>query len=242
MSHKLLGLFVFGVLLSGGFAAGGAAGEADDMVENPKFKFWAKFKPGAASTYTQTTKLHGPEKASVPGGIEKKTIAHRLLNVGKDKVVVLTTVVEEDFLSSVESAPTRITYPAKVKKANLQAFLQEWTAKEGKDETINVGGKDITCKVRAGSHKVEGGTVEAKLCFSDAVPGGIVSHTRITREGDTIVAETTTTLASFSETGTGKTGAGQTGAGQTGADKTGTDKKQTGVVLQGRACRGNRLR
>jgi hypothetical protein len=110
-------------------------------------------------------------------------------------------VVEEDFLSTVESAPTRITYPAKVKKANLRAFLQEWNAKEGKDETIKVGGKDITCKVRAGAHKVEGGSVEAKLCFSDAVPGGVVAHTRTTRDGDAVVAETTTTLKSFAEKG-----------------------------------------
>lgn len=200
MTQKLRGLFVLGVLVSGGFAAVHAADPADDLVDNPRYKFWANFKPGATSTYTQTTKFHGPEKASVPGGVEHKTITYRLLSVTKDKVVVLTTVVEEDFLSTVESAPTRITYPAKVKKANLQAFLQEWNAKEGKDETVKVGGKDIKCKVRAGSHKVEGATVEAKLCHSDAVPGGVVLHTRTTKDGDTAVAETTTALQSFAET------------------------------------------
>jgi hypothetical protein len=204
MTQKLWGLFALGVLLSGGFAAGRAADDGDEMVENPKFKLWASFKPGAHSTYTEATKYHGPEKASVPGGVERKTISYRLLSASKDKVVVLTTVVEEDFLSTVESAPTRITYPAKVKKANVQAFLQEWNAKEGKDETIKVGGKDITCKVRAGSQKVEGGMVEAKFCYSDAVPGGVVLHTRTTREGNAIVAETTTTLVSFAETGSDK--------------------------------------
>jgi hypothetical protein len=198
MTRNLLGLFVVGMLLSGEFTTGRAGG--DDMVDNPKFKFWSSFKPGASSTYTQATKFHGPEKATVPGGVERKTITYRLASVSKDKVVVVTTVVEEDFLSTVESAPTRITYPAKVKKANLQAFLQEWNAKEGKDESIKVGGKDISCKVRAGAHKVEGGTVEAKICFSDSVPGGVVSHTRTTRDGDAVVAETTTTLMSFAET------------------------------------------
>ena len=58
-------------------------------------------------------------------GVDSKTITYRLVNVNKDRVVVVTTVVEEDFLSTVESAPTRITFPAKVKKANLQAFMQE---------------------------------------------------------------------------------------------------------------------
>ena len=202
MTQQLRGLFVLVVLLTG-VAAGRAADKAD-LVDNPRFKFWANFKPGATSTYTQTTKFHGAEKASVPGGVEQKTITYRLLSVSKDKVVVLTTVVEEDFLSTVESAPTRITYPAKVKKENLQAILQEWNAKEGEDETIKVAGKEVKCKVRGGSSKVEGGTVEAKICYSDTVPGGIVLHTRTTRDGDTVVAETTTTLKSFAETGADK--------------------------------------
>ena len=201
MTKGLRGPIVLAMLLAAGVGASRAVEAADELVENPKYKLWAGFKPGATSTYAQTTKLHGAEKASVPGGVERKTITYRLLSVSEDKVVVLTTVVEEDFLSTVESAPTRITYPAKVKKASLQAFMQEWNAKKGEDETVKVGGKEIECKVRAGSHKVEGGTVEARLCYSEAVPGGVVSHTRTTRDGDTAVAETTTTLVSFAEAG-----------------------------------------
>jgi hypothetical protein len=197
--QKLFGVFVLGVLLSGGFAASRAADDKDEMVDNPRYKFWAAFKPGATSTYTQTTKFHGPEKASVPGGVETKTITYRLATVDKDKVVVVTTVVEEDFLSTIESAPTRITFPAKVKKANLQAFMEEWNLKEGKDETIKVSGKDVVCKVRAGTQKTEGGSVDAKLCISDKIPGGIVLHTRTSKDGNTTVAETTTALKSFAE-------------------------------------------
>jgi hypothetical protein len=204
MLQKLRWLFVLGLLLSGGSAVGRAAADGDELVDNPRFKFWANFKPGATSTYSEATKFHGPEKASLPGGVERKTITYRLLSVSKDKVVVLTTVVEEDFLSTVESAPTRITYPAKVKKANLQAFLEEWSAKEAKDETIKVGGKDVKCKVRAGSQKAEGGSIDVKFCYSDAVPGGVVLHTRTTKEGDKPVAETTITLESFAETGSDK--------------------------------------
>jgi hypothetical protein len=190
-----------GLLLSAGFVASNAAPAADDeMVENPKYKFWANFKPGATATYTEVTKLGGPEKGGAPGGVEHKTITYRLQSVSKDKVVVLTTVVEEDFLSTIESAPTRITFPAKVKKANLVAFLNEWHAMDGKDEMIKIGDKEIKCHVKAGTQKIEGGSVEAKFCFSDAVPGGVVKHTRITRGGETVVAETVTTLVSFSET------------------------------------------
>ncbi len=75
--------------------------------------------------------------------------------------------------------------------------MQEWYAKEGPEETIKVGSKEVKCKVRAGSKKIEGGTIEFKLYYSDAVPGGVVKHTRTTREGDKVVAATTTTLVSF---------------------------------------------
>src|SRR5262249_8976192 len=98
MTRKLLGLFVLGVLLSGGFTAGRAADKDDEMVDNPKYKLWANFKPGATSTYIQATKFSGPEKATVPGGVETKTITYRLVSADKDKVVVVTTVVDEDFL------------------------------------------------------------------------------------------------------------------------------------------------
>jgi hypothetical protein len=208
MSQKLFSLFVLGLLLSAGAATSSRAGEGDDLVDNPRYKFWANFKPGATSTYTQMTKYSGPEKASLPGGVEAKTITYRLVSVNKDKVVILTTVVEDDFLSTVESAATKITYPAKVKKVNLQAFMQEWNAKDGKGETIKVEGKDIKCKVKAGSNKVEGGMVEAKICYSDTVPGGVVLHTRTTKEKDMVVAETTTKLRKYSQAGTDKDGAG----------------------------------
>ena len=200
MLQKLRGLLALGVLMSCIFAVGRAE-KADEMVDNPKFKFWANFKPGANATYDETTKFFGPEKSAVPGGVEHKTIHYRLLSVTKDRAVVLTTVVEEDFLQTVESAPTKITFPAKVKKANLLAFLDEWNAKDAPDETIKVGGKDVKCKVKAGTQKEEGSTVDAKICFSETVPGGVVLHTRTTKERDKVVAETTTRLLSFSETG-----------------------------------------
>lgn len=200
MTKSLRAAFALGLLLSAGIVASNAAAADDEMVENPKYKFWSNFKPGATATYTEVTKLGGPEKAGNPGGIEHKTITYRLQSVSKDKVVVVTTVVEEDFLSTIESAPTRLTFPAKVKKANLVAFLNEWHATDGKDEMVKIGEKNITCKVKAGTHKIEGGSVEAKFCFSDAVPGGVVKHTRITKGGDVVIAETTTTLVSFSET------------------------------------------
>src|SRR5262245_37111469 len=103
MSKTVRGLLMLVVLLPLSFAASRAADDTDEMAENPKYKFWANVKPGSSSTYTQATKFHGPEKASLPGGVEKKTINYRLLSANKDRATVLTTVIEEDFLSTVES-------------------------------------------------------------------------------------------------------------------------------------------
>ena len=123
--------------------------------------------------------------------------------------MTLNTSIESYLRTKTLSRGTRNEYRSTLRKwedwgadtpiEKLQALLQKWNAKEGKDETIKVGGKDIKCKVRAGMHKVEGAMVDAKICFSDAVPGGVVLRTRTTRDGDTVIAETTTRLVSFEE-------------------------------------------
>src|SRR4051812_48553341 len=92
VSMRVLGAVAAGMLALSA-AAGHAGGGGDGMTANPRYEFWANFKPGANSTYHETTKLSGPAKAFAPDGIEKKTITYRLLNVDKDKAVVLTTVV-----------------------------------------------------------------------------------------------------------------------------------------------------
>jgi hypothetical protein len=204
MIKTLRVLMALGMLLCWSLAAGRAGDDSGPTAENPLYKFWAHFKPGATSTYTQVTNYHDAEKEAFPGGADTKTISYRLVSADGDRAVVRTVVVEEDFLSSVESAPTRITYPARVKKANLEAIFEEWGVGEAGEETIKVAGKEIKCKVRSGTKKSEGSTVEFKLCYSDAVPGGVVKRVRVTRDGDKVVAETTTTLVSFGESGGGR--------------------------------------
>jgi hypothetical protein len=196
MNKFVRGLLALGLLT---VLAVAAAGEDDKggMVDNPKYKFWANFKPGTTSTYHEVTTFTGAEKENLPGGKDEKTIVYRLANVNKDRVVVVTTVIEEEYLGTVESAPTKLTYPAKVKKANLEAALEEFGAKKTEDETVKVGKEEIKCKVLAGTTKRDGGTLEYKLHYSDTVPGGVVKRTRVTKSGDKVVAETIVTLRSF---------------------------------------------
>src|SRR3954451_6818960 len=112
MRTKACGLLALSVVLTLLATAGRAEDDNDEMVDNPKYKFWASHKPGTTSTYHEVTKYSGSEKDSVPGGKDEKTVIYKLLSVSKDKVVVQTTVIEEEYLGTVESAPTKLTYPA----------------------------------------------------------------------------------------------------------------------------------
>src|SRR5262245_62736073 len=88
----------------------------EDLVANPYYKFWASSKPGATAVRIEKTKLGGPEGKLVPGGVDEKRIAYKLVEVDDDRAVVEQVVTEQDFLGYIQSAPTRYIYPAKWKK------------------------------------------------------------------------------------------------------------------------------
>ena len=69
---KLLRVSLFlGALLALTAAASRAEDDKGEMVENPMYKFWAGFKPGATTTVHEVTKFLGEDKDSVPGGIDR---------------------------------------------------------------------------------------------------------------------------------------------------------------------------
>jgi len=184
------------VLLACAAPTAGAADKDDEMVENPYYKHWHKFKPGSTVTLSENTAFKGEEKADLPDGVDHKTVTYKLLSVSNDKVVVQTVVVETDFLSRIESAPTKITYPAKVKKAHLLALFEEFHAKTS-EATIKVGKKEYKCKLFSGTKKTKDSEIDAKIWLSTEVPGGIVKRTRTTREGGKVVADTTIEIVSY---------------------------------------------
>jgi len=169
------------------------AGDKDDeTVDNPMYTAWAKFKPGATATLSENTTYSG-DTNPVP---DKKVVTYRLLSVSPDKVVVSAVVVEQEALGTVESAPTKHTYPAKLKKSYLAAAAPELQAKKG-EETITWKGKELPCKTLTGSYKKEGEAVEFKFWVNDTVPGGFVKRTRTLKQKDDTIT-TTATLQSYS--------------------------------------------
>jgi hypothetical protein len=196
MSLTIRGLLTLGLLV---VVLPPVARAADDeMVENPKYKMWAKFKPGATAVHVERNVLKGEEKADYPGGVDEKTITYTLLSGSDERVVVRCVVVENDHLGTIEHPPTKITYPAKIKKSNLATVLEEFGAKiKDEKETVKAAGKNLKCMVVEGKVKKGDDAFEYKFCFSDDVPGGLVKRSRTARRGDKVTAETTITLKSF---------------------------------------------
>jgi hypothetical protein len=171
---------------------GAAEGDKDEMVDNPMYAAWAGFKPGATATVVEKT-TYSDDKNPVP---DEKVVTYTLLSVSADKVVVQAVVVERELLGTVESAPTKHTYPAKLKKSYLAVAAPDLNANKGED-TITWEGKPIKCRTLYGSYKKEGEAVEFKAWINEDIPGGVVKRTRTTKQnGETIT--TTVTLQSYS--------------------------------------------
>ena len=174
-----------------------AFGGDEETTDNPYYKHWAGFKEGTTVVHAEKTTFGDDATDELPGGVDEKTVKYKLVSVSPKRVVVEVVVTEKEFLSTTESAPTRITYPAKVSKAHLEAVLLAAGAKRGQ-ETLKVGKeKEIKCNTIEGGRKKKGEEVRQKFWLSTAVPGGIVKRTRATMQGGKVVAETTTLLMSY---------------------------------------------
>jgi hypothetical protein len=166
-------------------------------VDNPYYKFWSKSKPGATAVLKETTKLSGAAAEAAEEATDVKTITYKLAELTDDKAVVEVRVIQQENFGTVESAPTRHTYPAKMSKQALEDFLEETGAK-GVAATLKVGDKEMKVMAITGTMKKKGDeTVDYKIWLSDEVPGGIVKRIRTDKVKGEVVAETTTELLSF---------------------------------------------
>ena len=170
--------------------------DADEMVTNPRYKGWAEFKPGATLTHKEKTRFPAgsPQGKYYPEGVDERDVTYKLVSVSPDKVVVETVVLDYELLSQVEAAPTRIIYPAKVKRANVEGARERLKVKEGKED-VEVLGKTHKCEwYETTRTTADGEVVTRKRWIAAQVPGGIVKEVTVTKKGDQVVAETTTSV------------------------------------------------
>jgi hypothetical protein len=170
--------------------------DTDDLVTNPRYKGWANFKPGATVTHKEKTRFPAGSPAGkyYPAGVDERDVTYKLVSVTPDKVVIETVVLDYELLSRVEAAPTRIIYPAKVKRAYVEEAHEQLKVKEGKED-VEVLGKTYKCEWYETTRMTADGEVATrKRWIAAEVPGGIVKEVTVTKKGDQVVAETTTVV------------------------------------------------
>ena len=172
------------------------AADADDLVANPRYKGWADFKPGATVTHKELTRFPAgsPEGKYFPRGVDERDVRYKLVSLTPDRAVVETVVLDYELLSQVEAAPTRIIYPAKVKRAHVEGAREQLKVKEGKED-VEALGKTYKCEwYETTRTTADGEVVTRKRWIAAEVPGGIVKEVTVTKKGDQVIAETTTTV------------------------------------------------
>lgn len=168
-----------------------------ELTDNPMYKFWSKSKVGSTVTFTETTKVTPPAGGG-DAGEEVKSITQKLLTLTADKAVVETVVTEGEIFGSVESAPTKHIYPAKMSKEVLDELIKETGAK-GEEKMVKVGDKELKVMYLTGTMKKGDEEVMFQIWLSDEVPGMIAKRIRTTKNKDTVVAVTTIEVTSFSK-------------------------------------------
>ncbi len=156
-----------------------AIGSFADPQDNPAYRAWARFQPGAMAVMSTVTMQGDAKQADVE-------TTSRLIEVHPDKVIVEHT-------GSMEAGDSRVKLPTE--RQEIAAKAPAAKPPPGKpvekvEETIEVGGR----KLRAyRTHHVDRrGAVlcETTLWNSDEVPGGIVREMAVIRGAQVITTRT----------------------------------------------------
>jgi hypothetical protein len=172
--------------------------DADDLVPNPRYKGWADFKPGATVIHKEKTRFPAgsPQNKYYPEGVDERDVTYKLVSVSPEKVVVETVVLDYELLSRIEAAPTKIIYPAKVKRAFVEGAREQFQVKEGKEDIEVLGKTYKNCEWYETTRMTgDGEVLVRKRWIVPEVPGGIVKEVTVTKKGDQVIAETTSIVS-----------------------------------------------
>src|SRR5262245_54151267 len=133
------------------------AGGLRDDVDNPQYKAWSKFKPGALVKFKMTTEVAGTKTES--------EMTTKLVELNAEKAVVETAMV----FGGNPLPGSKMEIPAKVKKVEGQAQAGE-KPKEGEEE-IELAGKKLKTKWIESNIDAGGTKTVTKVWTSDDVPG-----------------------------------------------------------------------
>jgi hypothetical protein len=150
------------------FAMVSIARADDDMIDNPAYQAWAKFKPGTLVKYSTDTNAMGNSSSM------KTTQTLTAITPDKATVQVKMSMVVAGNKMDMPAQPAQ-DIPAKIKKADSSANPSPaTTAPDVSTEDVQAAGKTYSCKKTTVTSDQNGmkSTVTTWTC--EDVPGSVV--------------------------------------------------------------------
>lgn len=143
----------------------GSAAMAQEMVDNPTYQSWAKFKPGTTVSLSSDSNM---------GGVAMKMdMTYKLVELTPEKAVVEMTMKMPQGDNT-----TKMDIMAKVKKEDVRDVTMppnaKGDAKALPDEDVKIGDKTYKCKVVEFTGENEGMKTAGKSWSCADMPGQIV--------------------------------------------------------------------
>lgn len=144
---------------------------AADMVDNPAYGIWSKFKVGAELKYKQVSEVANMKTES--------EITYKLVEVTPEKVVVEMGGAAVVAGNRMEMPATRMEYTARVENTKVDPKLVEMAkvatpeSKTG-EEQITVPAGTFKCRIVDSKMNQQGTEVSAKIWTSTEIPGSLV--------------------------------------------------------------------
>jgi hypothetical protein len=146
----------------------GLARADDDMIDNPAYQAWAKFKQGTSVTYSTDSTAMGNTTSS--------TTTSKLTDLTPDKATVQVTTSMNVGGNKMDMPAQTQDIPAKIKKPSDTGGDQ--TTDKPKTETgsedVTAAGNTYSCKKTTVTLDQNGMTIKVTTWTCDKVPSGVV--------------------------------------------------------------------
>jgi hypothetical protein len=142
---------------------------AADMVDNPGYQMWSKYKPGTTVVYKHVIKANEMNMTM--------EMTQKLTEITPEHAVVEISMVNSA-MPDMAMPARKLDFPAKAEKEKIVDGKvppgMKADAKHLANETIEADGKKYDCEVTQFSGEVQGQSVEGKSWTCKDVPGSMV--------------------------------------------------------------------
>ena len=156
---------------------------AEELVDNPVYKNWSKFKPGAYVKMKSVTKVSGQETTV--------DMTQKLIEVTPEKVVIEVTTAFKSSEYEMPANTSSIDQMAKVDKSMLPENNPDIKVIEKADDKVEVAGKSLSAKRTKSEININNMATVTEVWECDEIPGGTAKMNASTKAAD---------METFSET------------------------------------------